>query len=409
MTWIPIIEDSKLSLLALSRIAVEIENDLDKVTDQNLFSGLSGQILLISYSKKYLSEDLFPRIELGNSIEQLIELVNKNTKNGSLAEGLSGTAWVLNHINMLYNKKIDQRVFNQFDEYICQFIYSKIKSDEHDFLLGYIGMMQYILDSETINPKLKRKIALDVFNRLKETALEVNGGIAWINPVKIAEYSSEKSFDCNLGMAHGMPGIISFLIELYPLLQDKEAVISIINKALGFFLNQMQLNEDGFYFKNYNDDAEKYLFSRLSWCYGDLGISLMFLKLFKLTSNVYFQEIGITLAQNTLKLSFEKTQVEEGSLCHGAVGAAHLYNRIYQQTNMQIFKDASLKWYQTLFDLYYEAHGGMFLRPYYGGQARPSKYIKDNGLFFGTSGIALSLISAITYHEPKWDHRLLLI
>ena len=101
----------------------------------------------------------------------------------------------------------------------------------------------------------------------------------------------------------------------------------------------------------------------------------------------------------------QKNNIVDAGLCHGTAGIAHIYKRMYINTNIIEFKDASNYWYsETLKMAKYDIPSGFLAyRPIENGGLK-----KEFGFLDGISGIGLSLISAISDIEPAWDEALLL-
>jgi len=179
----------------------------------------------------------------------------------------------------------------------------------------------------------------------------------------------------------------------------------VIYKLINFFLSHERTDE-GFLssFPNYlslskEDDTIE---SRIGWCYGDLGIGYILLLASKTLDDDYLYQraLKILLKASRRRVSNDTFIIDAG-FCHGSIGTAHIYNRIYQTTKMQEFKEASFYFYNEA--LQYSVH----LDGFAGYKAwKSDKFGGPEGsmaLLQGISGIGLSLISAVSGIEPKWD------
>jgi lantibiotic modifying enzyme len=112
------------------------------------------------------------------------------------------------------------------------------------------------------------------------------------------------------------------------------------------------------------------------------------------------------LLHTTTRTNPVKEKVSDGGFCHGSSGIAHIYNRLYQATEINIFKDAAIYWLHDTLDKakFIDGIAGYktWHTPKYGG------WIMHTGLLEGVSGIGLVLLSAVGDIEPKWDECLLL-
>lgn len=88
--------------------------------------------------------------------------------------------------------------------------------------------------------------------------------------------------------------------------------------------------------------------------------------------------------------------------CHGYVGVAHIFNRVYQLTKIVKFKDAASFWYKETLSF------AKFNNGYAGYMTYKNGWQLELGLIQGFAGIGLSLISVTSSQASKWDECLLL-
>ena len=418
-TWSPIFTQQSIIPNVIKGIAQEICDNIANIKNPDLYSGLAGNLLFLSYYEKAFKVNSKGNWEYGDIVYNLVHLTNEKTRKGSFFHGLAGIAWVISHTSHLRGEEKKYKdLTKSFDGYVSHFLFEGIKGAEYDFCHGYLGMAYYLLTSSTLKQKNKKIILERVIKRLEETAIWINGGAGWENENDKKEIikSNKEGLDtvtsfCNLGMAHGIPSVISFLIDALPIIEEKERVFSLIEKAVAFLLEYMQLNEFGFFFKSNTGIKEKEWVPKLGWCYGDLPISLLFIKLYEKTNQGEYLEIALKIAKNAVLVPIKKIPLSGASICHGATAFAHLYHRLFHKTAIQAFKTASTDWYKILFDQFYKLNpqGYEFASLKYDKKRDDVEYINDTGLYMGTSGIGLSLIGCVTLVEPKWDKVLFLI
>ncbi len=115
------------------------------------------------------------------------------------------------------------------------------------------------------------------------------------------------------------------------------------------------------------------------------------------------KNIGLQLLSNCANLkNKEKAFVIDSGFCHGSVGVAHIFNRVYQLTKITKFKDAASFWYKETLNF------AKFNNGYAGYMAYKDNWQPDLGLIQGVAGIGLSLMSATSTLAPKWDECFLL-
>jgi hypothetical protein len=377
-----------------------------------LIDGLSGYLVFKANYNLLLN---LHSSNLNFLLNKVFNELSNQTIDGSLMYGLSGVAFSYKEYASLFDN-LNQEIIGDFETYITKSIDKNIKMANFDLFTGYLGEILVLITGNTQKHEVIQKSIQLIIESLNLTSIERNDGIGWFLARNISHLYPNISDvnkipkDFNLGMAHGIPSIISTLNFIFNYNSNNADAFNLCTKALNYLESEKVLNEFGYYFKNYSGISSKIYPSRLSWCYSDLGISLMYLNLYKATLNNEFLDFSIKLASNTTKIPFERTIVRDGGLCHGASGIAHMYNRLYQTTSLSIFSDAAIKWYEILLNKYYNqgACKASFLAYSSISDGNDKEYKENYGLLNGMSGIGLSLISGLSNREPTWDRCLLL-
>ncbi len=97
---------------------------------------------------------------------------------------------------------------------------------------------------------------------------------------------------------------------------------------------------------------------------------------------------------------------DDASLCHGAAGALHIFNRLAQRAHDPRLADLARRWFaRTLESIRRRDRTAVSRRDpglvWTAWRARP-------GLMNGAAGVALALAAASSRTEPTWDRLLLL-
>ena len=103
----------------------------------------------------------------------------------------------------------------------------------------------------------------------------------------------------------------------------------------------------------------------------------------------------------------DRTGVVDAGLCHGAAGLGHIFNRMYQATGETWLLKAATFWFKRTLDLRLPGEGVAGFLCYWRDDNKKPQWIEEVGLLQGAAGIALTLLSAATSIEPKWDRILL--
>jgi len=148
--------------------------------------------------------------------------------------------------------------------------------------------------------------------------------------------------------------------------------------------------------------------SRTAWCYGDPGIAVALWSAAARTGAdaAAWRELALTAAARPLELC----GVVDTPLCHGAAGLAHLYNRCFQASGDERFRQAARGWFE---------HTLAMRRPGEGVAGFTSRRARDPAtdltpvhtaapdFLDGAIGVALALLAAVGGDEPGWDRLLL--
>jgi hypothetical protein len=97
------------------------------------------------------------------------------------------------------------------------------------------------------------------------------------------------------------------------------------------------------------------------------------------------------------------------SLCHGYIGIAHIFNRMYQRDGDPRFAASALKYFDKALTMRRD-EGGVAGFVVTRTPAPDLPPVSEPGPAFldGAIGVALGLLAAVTPVEPAWDKMLLL-
>jgi hypothetical protein len=129
-----------------------------------------------------------------------------------LYSGFPGVAWAASHLADRIDASLTPDAFDEIDHALGVLLGSSPWQREFDLLGGLVGLGVYALERL---PRETATIALSrVIDRLEELAQRTPEGIAWrTNPALLPESARvlRPDGDFDLGMAHGVPGVIAFL------------------------------------------------------------------------------------------------------------------------------------------------------------------------------------------------------
>jgi lantibiotic biosynthesis protein len=411
--WRPVLtdEDAMQATNIVSSIAEALTNSpLLRLCGSSLSRGAAGAALFFAY---YAETDGASRANaLSHSwLSYALRDVLKSPNDLRLYAGATGVAWVISHLDRLHVRLVTKHDLpSEMDRTLLARLVGRPRSSQFDLVSGLVGHAVYAL--ERLNNPAGPAMLNAIINRLSECAITRPEGITWwADPEPQAEERPMRPQQFNLGLAHGIPGAIAALSDVYRLEIGGLKARYLLRDAVNWLLAQR------------NDDSTMSTFdaltpayastsmrrggSRLAWCYGDLGISIALYRAALALKEPHLAQQAVAIARRAAQRSLENSGVRDACLCHGSAGVAHLFNRLYQATGESAFLDAGRTWLRRTLQFYHPNHGLGGYRAWLTPRQSSGTWTHPPGFLMGTAGIGLALLAAITRTEPLWDRTLL--
>jgi hypothetical protein len=287
--------------------------------------------------------------------------------------------------------------------------------DDYDLISGLVGLGVWAV--ERAPRSHGEEAAESITRRLGELAERRDGGITWHTPSERMLASEAATFpqgQYNLGVAHGVPGVIGVLGEMVAAGLAAGEASELLAGAVAWLLRHAQPEGSAsrFAYSVRPDVGEAPPPSRLAWCYGDPGIAVALLVAARAAGEPEWERQAVATARVAAARPRDDGGVVDGGLCHGAAGLAHLYNRLFQATGDPLFKAEAVAWLERLLAQRQPGEGIAGWRAWrpIGDLMRPDPqfgWVTDEGLLTGATGIGLALLGAVSPVEPAWDRILL--
>jgi lantibiotic modifying enzyme len=325
-----------------------------------------------------------------------------------LYSGFSGVAWAVDHLQGRLVEPDDDDPNEQIDEAVRECLAAPWAGD-YDLITGLVGFGVYALE------RLRRPTAAGVVSRILDH-LESSGerddsGLRWFTPPRLlwegALLTAPEGL-YNLGVAHGVPGVIGFLAALCEAGVETERARKMLAECVPWLLAQQVGWEDSAVFPSVTGPGLKSTPSRLAWCYGDAGIAATLLRAARAAGEPAWEAEALRIALIGARRPMEECGVVDAGLCHGSAGLVHIFNRLWQATGEPEFKAAALCWAGHVLDIRQPGEGiGGYLT--WEPETPMGDFIwqKRAGFLSGTTGIGLALLAAVSPVEPEWDRLLL--
>jgi lantibiotic biosynthesis protein len=355
---------------------------------------------------------------LNLAIDQFSNLSLSEVRYG-LYGGLTGFGWMVQHVSSILAESavIDAAEDSDEDDPLIdldRLIFDLQKSDKvstsgYDLINGLVGVGVYWLE------RLPRSVAHDGLRHavysLEDICEITPSGVTWLTtPVWTPDMLALEAPNgyYNLGVAHGVPGVIGFLTQVASASMAREVTdkaSALLAGAMKWLLAQQHPITSSSRYSKWIIPGEDPNQSGMAWCYGDLGIAAVLQIVAVHTPNPLWISEANSLIARCLSRSL-RYRTKDASLCHGALGIAHIYNRMFQLTRMEVYGQAVIDWTRK----------GLALRKlglgpggYYSWIPESFPHEQSDASFLtGAVGAALALLSIISSIEPHWDRLLLL-
>jgi lantibiotic biosynthesis protein len=388
----------------LSEIVKVFDNEKRYNGHPSLFGGDLSIILFYLHVYEYNNDSqLFEKaIE---KLEEFLDNIVIESIHPSYCTGLAGLGFLIEYIEQKGWVEMDTNdVLGDIDEYLYLKMIEMLKMGNHDFLHGAVGIGFYFIYRSRKTVIAKKYLEDFVIELENQAHVEKNGNMKWEYFDFVRNIPMPDEY--NLGLSHGIPATLSFLIKVHRegILLDKTLVMI---KASTQFILSKKLDYSANYstFPDTFNESYQPVSTRLAWCYGDLGICCVLWQVSKLTNDAILQQDLIQIMlQDASRRSVELTNIVDAGICHGAAGAAHIFQRFYDWTNEEEFRKAADYWYKVILEMaiYEDGYAGYKSHSpiEYGGNTPNASFLE------GISGIGLVLLYKISEIDPAWEELL---
>lgn len=275
-----------------------------------------------------------------------------------------------------------------------------------DLIDGLAGLGVYALARlhRPAGPEMLRR----VLHHLQAHAVHDARGISWRIPAHLLDAARRDRFPggCHdLGVAHGMPGIVGLLAQAYAAGVEPATVAPLLEGGVDWLLAVRNAPGNAYTYPKFLDPDGRFLPSRLAWCYGDTGVAAVLLSAAAAAGRPAWRDAAVRIAREAAGRDPAAQGIEDAGLCHGAAGLGHLYNRMFQAAGDEALRDAALFWFDEALARHRTPAaplgGFRAWAPVLSTSGTP--WMDMPGLLMGSAGVGLALAAAAGTLEPAWD------
>ncbi|HEX3130477.1 MAG TPA: lanthionine synthetase C family protein [Thermoanaerobaculia bacterium] len=392
MAWAPLLDGpladrARESIRAISGV---LERQGAGTTDASYAWGLSGLALFHGYAAVAFDDERSADLAEAR-LAQAIEQAGEGSLSASFFTGLGGIAWTNQHLDELLTGQAEADCNEEIDEALLDLLQTAPWPWAYDLLYGLAGAGCYAVDHP--DRETAARLLGPIVDRLDELARPAEAGLTWwTSPAVMARQAAEWFPDghYDTGISHGVPGVIGLLGRVCEAGLETPKARRLLDGAVEWLLANRRPDDGGSAFGRYVTGSEIYT-CRSAWCYGDPGVAAALLGAAQAADRPDWEREAIAIALHDCRRPRADKEVVDASLCHGAAGLGHLYNRLYQATGEEAFAAGAREWFEISFGLPGPETTGESIR-----------------LLEGAAGVGLAWIAAVSAVEPRWDRPLLL-
>jgi len=414
MTWKVLLEgDLALrSMQAVEDIARALESYTPPADDPqfpSLAGGAAGEALLHAYLALHNGEE-HQAERAATLLETAAQILATTVLPPGLYSGFSGIAWVAEHLQtrLFEPDPEDGDPNREIDEALLAYLSSLTEPDEYDLIRGFTGLGVYA--RERLPSPSGAELLERVIDRLAAQAETGPEGTTWFTPPnRLPDWQREiyPQGLYNLGVAHGIPAVIALLAIACRNGVAADRARPLLDGAVRWLLARQLPAGKGSCFGTAFVADEEPTASRLAWCYGDPGIAATLLVAARAAGEPAWEDKALEVARAAASRPAERSFVRDAGVCHGAAGLAHLFNRFWQTSGEEVFRDAARFWIEHALELRFPGEGIAGFRAWHALAGSTGQWTAVPGLLEGAAGVALVLLAAVSPAEPEWDRILL--
>lgn len=402
-------DQAKQTGKVLQQISQILDGFIEQEPHPGLLSGYSGTALFYAYyynltgKKKHLQkvhEVMLKSIQALSEQEMIL----------SHCSGVAGIAWCIQHLMQAEFAEGDgiQDIFEEADSILGDFMEADLRDNKYDFLHQGLGIALYFLERYP-HPTAERYLK-EVVAHLEKNAKVTEPGISWKD--HFSRTSQELgNQDCfNLGLAHGVPAIITILGMIYEKGIATDTALMLIDRSVAWLQavkNEPEAGVTSLYptLVGMNNEALHGKQSRLGWCYGDLGIAITLWNTGHRVQNPQYRQAAYDIFEHSVRNRDKKNgSVNDACMCHGSAGIAQIFRRVSLATGDALLAQGAAHWTQQTLQMNTWKDGLAGYKYFHS-----PNYENSYNLLEGIAGIGLSLVASLDKDTvPAWDRCLLL-
>jgi hypothetical protein len=402
-SWRPLLagQDRRRALTAVDAIAADLRTLLLPPQASGSVWDLASAALCLTYLSRATGET-GDALAAQTLLETAIDLVGAGERLAmSLHRGAAGLAWILHHTARVLEVEGAAEATQSLDEELLGYLQSPGNIGEpYDLLDGLLGLGVYGFESGN-RPLVER-----VVHRLAARKQVAAEGLAWHTPPESGNRSWFPEGHSNLGLAHGVAGVIAFLAGAMEEGIEPDTARPLLVDAVRWLRRQRLPGGGPRAFPWAVTPGRPPVTQGFDpgWAYADSGIAAALAHAARVLGDVDLLQVALSVAERDAA-RMEELPARHPGIGFGPAGYAQIFARLCRQTGRPVFRRAARREILRLLGMRAPGMGvGGYLSVDQAGRPRGA----DVSFLGGASGIGLVLLGAATGVDPLWDRFLLL-
>ena len=277
-------------------------------------------------------------------LEKAIEGLNDTYSGTNIVSDIMDIGKLLNYYEekKLLTPEDTQFYYENYEPIIEDLLMDGLKENNLNPMSGTLKYGNYFIYRAKHSDKDFSYIFLEILNKIEELSHydEKTDGIYWKSNVKREDRNL-----IELGVKHGVIGIIDFLVKLYENGFEKERVFELIKKGLKY-VSSFKLKNEKSLFPFCTDnvpDAKSFSFGII---YGDLGIAYGMYKAGDICNMEEYKKLAIEVLTNLSKFRDDKNEsITDANLLYGNLGVASLLQLLQNKIETNFLDGTIDYWY----------------------------------------------------------------
>jgi hypothetical protein len=414
MTWKPVLEGdlAARATQAVEEVARALDTytpSLDERRFPSLAGGAAGQALFHTYLALHTGDEQQAE-RAATLLETAADALASTVMPPGLYSGFAGVAWAVEHLQtrLFEPDPEDEDANHEIDEALLAYLGALTEPDEYDLISGFTGLGVY--GRERLPRPSGAALLERVIDRLAAQAETGPEGTTWYtNPNRLPDWQREIHPNglYNLGVAHGIPAVVALLALACQAGVAVDRARPLLDGTVRWLLAHELPAGSTSCFGTSFVQGEASPPSRLAWCYGDPGIAATLLVAARAVGEPAWERKALEIARAAARRPPEQSSIRDAGICHGAAGLAHLFNRFWQASGEEVFREAARYWIERTLELRTPGEGIAGFRAWHALPQPEGRWEPEPGFLEGATGVALVLLAAVSEIEPEWDRILL--